>query len=183
MMSVRLRNILRVWWDVAGAASGGVGVDSDWRTMPETSSVSAVTPPACPKKTVSIRGVEGSRLRSGDRRCESAEGVTGGGAMERTSRPLCGASSSSRVGSVCTTGMVSSALTEIGLATDFRFLLLAGWLALEGEETEGFDTDGLPALQKDRCQRTRGEPCDIDIQFWYTIRVFFEKEANDLNVL
>jgi len=65
----------------------------------------------------------------------------------------------------------------------FRLLLLIGCLAFGGGGGEGFDTDDLSAPQRDHGQYMRSELHSKDTQFWYTIRVFLEKEANDLDVL
>jgi hypothetical protein len=94
-------------------------------------------------------------------------------------------SGSSRLASTCTLEIVSSALMGNGpdLADDFRLLLLAGCLALEEEGMGDFNIDGLLALQMDLCQRIRGDYHSKDTQFWDTIWVFLEKEANDLNIL
>ena len=96
---------------------------SGGRAVSWASATLSVPPSARVPKTVSISGVVGSRLCGGRRgRWADSVGVTGGGAMERTSRPLCGLSDLSRGGSTCTFGIVSSALTESGpdLAVDFR---------------------------------------------------------------
>lgn len=47
----------------------------------------------------------------------------------------------------------------------------------------GFDTDDFSALQMNHCQQMRGEFHFKDAQFWDTIGVFLEKEANDFDIL
>ena len=110
--------------------------------------------------------------------------MVGGGAIERALRPLRGASDLSRAGLTCTLVGASSVLTEtgFGLAVGLRLLLLVGCLALEGEDVEGPDADDLPTPQRDYGQCMR-ELHGKDAQFWYAIRVFLKKEANDLDVL
>lgn len=140
-----------------------------------------ISSPASGSKIASIGGVEGSQTYVGSRK--DPEGVTGGGAIDRTSRPLCGTSNLSSAGSTCKLGFTSSALTEGNpdLVVDFRLLLLDGRLALEGEDVEGFAAEGSSDLQKVHCQR-RGGYHDKDIQFWYTIRIFLEEKADNLRI-
>lgn len=69
------------------------------------------------------------------------------------------------------------------LAVDFRLLLLGGCLDLEEEEEERFDADGFSVLQRDRDQWMRREINGKDVQCWYTIRVFLEKEINYFDIL
>jgi len=69
------------------------------------------------------------------------------------------------------------------LAVDLRLLLLGGCLDLEEEEEESFDADGFSVLQRDRDQWMRREINGKGVHFWYTIRVFLEKETNYFDIL
>lgn len=159
---------------------------SDRRPVSWGSTSFPVPSPASGSKKLSVRGVAGSCLSAGGRKkSKDAVGVTGGGAIERTSRPLGGKSGSSRVGSACRLGLNSSTLTEgnPNLAVDFRLLLLAGCLAFE-REVERFIAEGLSVLQEGhRWRRQVDSAMRAYLQSWYPTRVFLEEKANNFHIL